>query len=241
MVTYGSPMDLAGRMALLDGVLADPPQVHSGSSEGVWQTDRRCYEFMAQTLPEKASTLETGLGVSTVLFARWGCRHTCVVGSGGQVERLTAYCSDRSIDLSGVTFEVGYSQDVLPGLALDGLDLVLIDGGHGYPTPIIDWFYGCRTLPVGGVVVVDDMHLPAVAYYLARYLDLDPAWEPLAREPKWGAYRRVSETPLGGEWVTQAAFLGGPRTPIANRAKIAAAGALKRTKLGRGLLQRRHR
>ncbi len=226
-------------MSVIEEVLADPPKVHSGSPQGVWSTDRRCYELMARSLSEDAVTLETGLGVSTALFARWGCRHTCVVGSEDEVSRLLEYSAGRSIDLSTVTFKVGYSQDVLPGLVLDELDLVLIDGGHGYPTPIIDWFYGCRTLKVGGIVIVDDLQLPAVSDYLGRYLDLDPSWTPLASEPKWGAYRRSAAARLGGEWTTQSAFLGGESVSAVNSVKIAAVRVLRKTKLGRDLLRSR--
>lgn len=232
-------VDAAARLSVLDRVMADPPNVHPGSNVGVWLTDRRCYELMARTLPESAATLETGLGLSTVLLASWGCRHTCVVGDQAEVDGLTAYCADRSIDLTAVSFEVGRSEDVLPGLDLGAVDLVLIDGGHGFPTPVIDWFYGCRTLNVGGVVVVDDMQLPSVADYLGRYLELDPSWLSVAREPKWAAFRRTSAAALGGEWTTQSEFLGGPRVSLANRAKIAGAKVLERTKLGRDLLRAR--
>lgn len=232
-------VDLGARISALDGVMADPPQVHPGASGGVWLTDRRCYELMARTLPEEAVTLETGLGVSTVLFGLWGCRHTCVVADVEEVERLRAYCSDRSIDMTPVTFEMGHSEDVLPGLALGAVDLVLIDGGHGFPTPIIDWFYGCRTLNVGGVVIVDDMQLPTVSDYLGRYLELDPSWVSVAREPKWAAFRRSSAAPLGGEWTTQSAFVGGQRVSLVNRAKMAGARVLQKTKIGRDLLRAR--
>lgn len=231
-------MDLPARLSALDEVIADPPQVHPGSAHGSWLTDRRCYQFMARTLADGAATLETGLGVSTVLFARWGCRHRCVVGSENEVERLTAYASERSIDMGAVTFEMGHSEDVLPGLALGELDLVLIDGGHGFPTPVIDWFYGCRTLKVGGVAIVDDLQLPAVSDYLARYLQLDPSWDDVAREPKWAAFRRLSPAELGGEWITQS-FLGGESISLTNRTKIAAARALRKTRIGRDLLRAR--
>lgn len=232
-------VDVEARLSALDRVIADPPQVHPGSRVGAWLTDRRCYELMATTLPDGASTLETGLGVSTVLFAAWRCRHTCVVADEEEVERLSAYCSDRSIDITSVAFEMGRSADVLPGLALEAVDLVLIDGGHGFPTPVIDWFYGCRTLKVGGVVIVDDMQLPSVSDCLGRYLDLDPSWDLVAREQKWAAFRRASAEPLGGEWTTQSAFFGGPRVSLTNRAKIAGARALQKTRIGRELLRSR--
>ncbi len=233
-------MDLGTRLAALDEVMVDPPQVHPGSGRGAWLTDRECYEFMARGLPDHAVTLETGLGVSTVLFARWGCEHTCVVSSEAEVQELTSYCADRSVDTSNVRLEIGLSQDVLPALDVTEIDLVLIDGGHGFPTPIIDWFYGCRHLRVGGLVVVDDMQLPAVSDFLGRYLELDPSWEMVGREPKWAAFKRISAAALGGEWATQSAFLGGPRVSLQNRMKITVARCLKKTKVGEHLLRLRN-
>lgn len=226
------------RLPVLDRILADPPRVHLSSDSGVWQTDRDCYEFMARTLPRGAATLETGLGVSTLLFALWGCKHTCVVGSQGEVERFRAYCAARSISLDGITIEVGFSQDVLPMLSLDELDLVLIDGGHGFPTPVIDWFYGCRTLKVGGTVIVDDMQIPAVSDFLGRYLQQDPAWVGVEDHPKWAAFQRTSSEALGGEWTTQR-FLGAPRQSAVTRVKVSAARALSTNRWGAALVQRR--
>jgi predicted O-methyltransferase YrrM len=146
---------------------------------------------MARTLPGEATTLETGLGVSTGLFARCGCRHTCVVGDQVHVYRLREHCAQRDINLATVSFEVGRSEKVLSHLNLPDLDLVLIDGGHGFPTPVLDRFYGCETLKVGGMVVVDDTHLPSVADFLGRYLALDPAWRAMDAAPKCGAFERT--------------------------------------------------
>ena len=60
------------------------------------------------------------------------------------------------------------------------LDFVLIDGGHGFPTPMLDWFYGAGRLRRGGVAVFDDVQLPAVAMLVGTWpaafagTDLDP-------------------------------------------------------------------
>lgn len=105
-------------------------------------------------------------------------------------------------------------------LDIEPLDLFLIDGGHGFPHPTIDWYYGAGHLKDGGIVIVDDVQLPAVADYLIRFLDLDDRWDHVAGDHKWRAYRKRGDFSLGEEWTDQA-FLGGARRSPMNRLKIA--------------------
>jgi predicted O-methyltransferase YrrM len=171
----------------------------------VWSTERACYELIASRCPPGARTLETGLGVSTALFLSLGARHTCVVPSDDEVEALRRYCEDRDISTHGLRVELGRSEDVLPRLETEPLDVVLIDGAHGFPTPMIDWFYGASRLRRGGVVVVDDLQLPAVGI-MADFLDADPRWQPVGRTDKWAAFERLSEGPLAEDWYVQPFF-----------------------------------
>jgi predicted O-methyltransferase YrrM len=192
------------RQADIETVLADLPQVHWGAPKGVWQTDRSCYEFIAGVLPaEGARTLETGCGVSTVLFALWAQEHVSIVPWPREAEACREYFQERGIP-DRVSFEVGPSDDVLPRLNLPPLDLVLIDGGHAFPLPIVDWYYAASRLKEGGVVVLDDLQLPQVRLGLLEFLDADPRWERVAAVEKWAAYRRLSEGPLREEWRDQA-------------------------------------
>jgi len=101
-------------------------------------------------------TLETRLGISTALFAALGADHRCVVSVRQQAGRLLAYCAREGIQTDQLRIEVGFSDEVLPTLDLEPLDLVFIDGGHGFPTPILDWHYGARTLRVGGLLILDE-------------------------------------------------------------------------------------
>lgn len=193
------------RSTQVEAVLADPPPVHAregGPSTGVWATDADCYRFLSQHCDDKARTLETGLGVSTVLFARWSTDHTCVVHSQQEVDRCLDYCRSRGISTDRVSFEVGFSDEVLSALAPGELDLVLIDGGHGFPMPMIDWYYAGSRLRSGGVLVLDDLGLPAVSQ-LSAFLDKDPQWRPMDRTKKWVAYQREGSGTLRRDWVEQ--------------------------------------
>jgi hypothetical protein len=187
-------------------LLADPPSIHEmgagGRTLGVWATDRSCYEFIATHCSPGARTLETGLGISTILFAASGAHHVCVAPADYEIAHLRTYCEDRNISLDRVTFKVGFSQDVLPGLVTEPLDLVLIDGCHGFPAPILDWYYSCRLLGRHGIVVLDDVPLPAVQL-VDEILQLDPRWTALERGANWASYRRTGEVRSSEDWHEQ--------------------------------------
>ena len=56
------------------------------------------------------------------------------------------------------------------------LDFALIDGGHGSPTPFLDFFYATHMLKQGGYIMVDDVQLHSVKE-LARLLAQQPGFE----------------------------------------------------------------
>jgi predicted O-methyltransferase YrrM len=201
---------LSDRLAAIDVVFADPPQVHFtdatyglAPAAGVWHAHRTCYEFLASLCDPGARTLETGLGVSTALFTMWGCRHTSVVHHQNEADALMDYLRARSIDVSTLTLHVGESSDVLPALAMDPLDVAFVDGGHGFPTAILDWFYAGSRLRAGGALVLDDLDLPSVTLGLLDFLAVDDRWTELHRIENWGAWRRETSGSLGESWTRQ--------------------------------------
>jgi hypothetical protein len=212
------PTTFTARSADLEWIERNPPAVHGAAPGGVWKTAPEAYRFLAEHVPADAVTLETGLGVSTVLFGMWSAQHTCVVASADEVAAVTSFATANEIAFDHVSFEVGTSDVVLPALDLAPIDVFLIDGGHGFPHPAIDWYYGARTLKDGGIVVIDDVQLPAVHDHLVTVLDADPRWEHVGGDWRWRAYRKLGDFPLGEEWTNQP-FLGEPRFPMNLRAK----------------------
>jgi len=196
------------RLAAVDRVLNDLPSIHPKAPGEVWSTSTDCYRFVAEHCPPGARTLETGLGVSTVLFALWGAEHRCIVPEPRQVARCIEYCRTHEIALDRVRFEVGFSWELLPTLEIGDLDLYLIDGGHAFPDPVIDWFYGAKWLRSGGLLIIDDLQMPAVVQ-LSWFLDNDPRWTNLARTEKWAAYRREGQWRMG-EPATRQPFFTSP-------------------------------
>ncbi|HEX4490321.1 MAG TPA: class I SAM-dependent methyltransferase [Acidimicrobiia bacterium] len=194
--------------ALVDRFLADPPAVHAMAAGpdpeiGLWGTDRECYALIAETVRPGMHTLETGSGLSTVIFAATGADHTCVTPSADEAARILAYCERQDVSTDALRFELGASDEVLPRLAGGPpLDVVFVDGNHGYPTPMIDWFYAASRLVPGGLLILDDIPLPAVAH-LCAFIERDPRFSVHRRTAKWIAYRTVAGGSLRQDWFEQ--------------------------------------
>jgi len=171
-------------------------------TSSTYSTDFECYEFIAEHVGPGSQTMETGLGFSTLCLANAGCHHTAMFLDPAEEAPLRAWADEHGIDLTGVRFVVGPSDVSLRGLPDDPVDLFFIDGGHGYPVPQLDWFYGASRLPEGGVLVLDDLQLWGPRQ-LDQFLGLDPRWERLASAFKWSGFRRLGSGPVAEEFDTQ--------------------------------------
>ena len=123
-------------------------------------------------------TFETGLGYA--ISTLWICEGLVSNGLGGRHVAMdpfqlesgarTSYAGIglQTLDEAGVRSLVEFheqeSQIVLPRLLEEGrvFDLAFIDGNHRFEAVFLDLVYAGRLLREGGVVVVDDMQLPAV-------------------------------------------------------------------------------
>lgn len=186
-----------------------PPMVHALDGEHiadtrltVYSTARRCYELIAEFCTPDSVTLETGCGLSTALLGLIGSSHTSVVAYASEAERLLKHMQEQSIPTDSVTFAHGWSDEVLPRMEPTPLDLVFIDGGHGFPTPILDWYYAGGRLRVGGLLILDDVSLPAVAL-LVDVLKQDPRWRTVEGDGKWLALERLAGGSLREDWFRQ--------------------------------------
>jgi predicted O-methyltransferase YrrM len=82
-------------------------------------------------------TLETGCGYSTIIFALKGARHTVISPVIEEHQHIREWCKANQIDLWTLEFKLAQSEDVLPALDRELLDLVLIDGWHAFPAPFL--------------------------------------------------------------------------------------------------------
>ena len=164
-------------MTTLKQILEERPKFHTGETElplarkfRIEETQlspelakklidgqKACYGFsddvllyLSTVVAKGYRTLETGAGISTLVFALNGAEHVCITPNQSEITAIRHYAEEKQIDLSGVTFVVECSEQFLPIHNYSGLDLVLIDGKHAFPWPILDWFYTADALKQGG-------------------------------------------------------------------------------------------
>jgi precorrin-6B methylase 2 len=152
---------------------AQPPLLH-GEAE-FWGLEWNALSWLEETVQAGMATLETGAGASTIVFAASGAAHQVVTADAEEETRIRAECERLGISSDEVSFAIGLSHEVLPKLEPRALDLALIDGAHGFPYPVLDWWYVAPQLKVGGLVVLDDSYMAPVGLLL-DWLDSSPAW-----------------------------------------------------------------
>ncbi|MDT4898869.1 MAG: hypothetical protein QOH25_3946 [Acidobacteriota bacterium] len=183
----------------LTELIADRPVFHS-IAPGIFMemgVNDQVLEFINEHIDETSTTLETGSGLSTVLFAIKASHHTAITPEHGEIDRIKEYCREHDVSMGRVTFKVATSEYTLPSLESPPFDLVLIDGRHGFPAPFIDWFYTAGKLKIGGFLIVDDIPLWTCGV-LRDFLMQEPEWRLVADfSPRSVVFMKMGE---GSEW-----------------------------------------
>jgi hypothetical protein len=220
--------------SLTSELRAAPPLLHGGGQ--CWGLAWHALEWLERQLRPGTATLETGCGLSTIVFAAAGTDHETIAVDEGEFERVRSECAARGIDHSRVRFHLAPSHEALPLAPPTPLDVALIDGAHGFPYPILDWWYIAPRVNVGGCILVDDAFLPPVAV-LVDHLRASSAWEP---DGVFGdrtiVLRKRSDELPSFEWTrerigTRTSFRHVPRR---RRAFASAVHRAAGTRLGRG-------
>jgi hypothetical protein len=185
-------------------LLRDPPSLHQDGGRVVsWRLADDVLDFLDHIVTSDSRTLETGEGVSTILFALKGASHVCVTPNEYSVQRIQDFCATHGISTDRMEFTMTPSDIALPQLEGLELDLVLIDGGHGFPIPFLDWHYTAQLLKVGGYLIVDDTQL-WTGQVLKDFLLTEPEWEiHMDLRPRSVIFRKISEGGTGKEWPSQ--------------------------------------
>jgi hypothetical protein len=171
-----------------------PLQAHSSGYLGLaWAA----LAWLEDNVRPGMRTLETGSGASTVMFAAKGATHVAISPSAEEHERIARYCEQEGIPLDRVRFIAESSHTALAETwEPEPLDIVLIDGAHSFPFPIVDW------------------------NLLARFLRVSPSWElETVLGHRTPCFRKLNEQYLTFEWDDYE--LGRPRfdyLPPARRA-----------------------
>lgn len=178
-----------GASAVAQRVIADRPAFHVADRDTAyaakgdpvrWNAQAETLELIAGHVRSHHATLEVGTGASTVIFAATGADHIAISPFSDEHARIATYCDAIGVSAANVTFVADSSDRVLPGMSFDDrLDVIFLDGTHAFPYAIVEWHYLRRHLAVGGLLLIDDVPIPAVGV-LHRFLEAEAGWERVA-------------------------------------------------------------
>lgn len=191
--------------ARVERLLAERPAFHSwpDGAPADWSVAGDVLRHLVGLVQPGMKTLETGAGQTTVAFALAGADHVCITPEPAQATRIRDYLGTLGVR-SSVRFIHRSSDEALPaGEKIPArLDVVLIDGAHRFPFPILDWYYTQSRVPVGGHMVVDDYNMPSVRI-LYDFLVGEDEWELAKAFEVTAFFRRVKETVAVWDWADQ--------------------------------------
>lgn len=193
-------------MATLETLLTNPPKVHEWEPGEITASGLpvETFRFMDGFLNSEHRTLETGMGISTALFLMKGCDHVCINPEPEEYNRLIEYCKANGISDDKFTFVPNRSDLAMFDDKLDGeFDLLLIDGGHGFPIPMLDYHYYAAKVKKGGLLMIDDTHLWSVKI-LIDFIEGNGDWKRVEDLPvKTAVFERLNSETLTKEWCFQ--------------------------------------
>ena len=199
-------MSTTGETTAIEQLLADRPSFHAwpDGTAANWSVAGAVLRFLADLVKPGMNTLETGAGQTTVAFVACGANHISITPDAGQADKIKAYLEPLDIETGSVKFIHRSSDEALPaGEDIpDRLDVVLIDGAHRFPFPILDWYYTQARVPVGGIMIVDDYKMPSVRI-LYDFLYGEEEWELIKTFEVTAFFRRVKETVNEWDWADQ--------------------------------------
>jgi hypothetical protein len=189
--------------SIVDRLMAEGPVFHAGGTR-VWNALPDTLRLLATHVNPGDRTIETGAGASTVIFTAAGAEHTAISPAADEHERIRAYCGSIGLDTSQLSFMADTSDIALPALALDRpVDVAFIDGKHSFPHPTIDFHYVEQKLAVGGVLVLDDVPMPAVKVVYG-FMQGSPDWELIeVADHRAAAFRKLATADPDDNWHLQ--------------------------------------
>jgi hypothetical protein len=150
-------------------------------------------------------SVETGAGASTLLFSHLSEDHTVFAMDAG-TGSVRAIETSPLLRREVVTFVEGPTQATLPLHTFTHLlQLVLIDGPHGYPFPDLEYYYLYPHLDRDALLIVDDIHIPTITN-MFEFISADEMFA-LQEVVETTAFFRRTDAPtfstIGDGWWTQ--------------------------------------
>ena len=160
-------------------------------------------EFLFRRVSGGWHTLETGSGLSTLIFLERGAWHVAITPNAEESVQIKRWAVEHQVDASRLTFVPLASENHLPNAHYENLDCVLIDGKHAFPWPILDWFFTARMLRRGGLMILDDIDLWPVRL-LADFLASEkPRWECVQKFDRSICFEKRTESVDDVAWHMQ--------------------------------------
>jgi hypothetical protein len=150
-------------------------------------------------------TAETGSGKTTLFFSHLSEDHLVFAlqasDSMSQVECSPLFRSQTTRIIAGPT------QQTLPSYAFrDKLQIVFLDGPHGYPFPDLEYYFLYPWIEQGGLLAIDDIKIPSIRR-MYEIIKLDDMFDFLEIvDDNMALFRRTSvpvRDPLADNWWLQ--------------------------------------
>jgi len=205
---------LHSRQDAIKTVLSEKPSLHDDPVRGVGHRrflslSDRALSYLASLITDHSITLETGNGLTTLLFAILSQRHFSISPDKVVFERIREYLHNHrwSVPADDLILICAGSETVVPRESFPLLDIVLIDGNHGFPLPFIDWFYTSKLLRTGGILIVDDCQL-WTGHTLKEFLMREAEWKQVFEDQqKTFGFQKIAPTSVTKDWYQQPAMM----------------------------------
>jgi hypothetical protein len=157
-----------------------------------------------------AVSAETGCGKSTILFSNYSRNHFVFALDDthlGNSSSVNFYREHALTKMENVHEVFGPTQRTVPAFEFGAkLDLVLIDGPHGYPFPELEYLAFYPHLHEGALLIVDDVCIPTISR-LADFIAEDKMFDLVAVfYDNTAVFRRTNAptfNPVGDGWWAQ--------------------------------------
>lgn len=158
--------------AILKKIYDERPKFHYWNN--VWQDGglsnqmlQACAKYGLYANNDGPIVIETGAGLSTLVFLAIGSKKVYSIAPDASLkDKIFDWCNKNDLPTEYLNFTVDYSEIALPEIVLQRnafADMILIDGGHGWPTVFVDFCYGNYALKKGGIIGIDDNQLHSIS------------------------------------------------------------------------------
>lgn len=184
----------------VDAIIAD--LFAKGDRSTQWSVvSREEGEFLRKlaSAPDVNKTIEIGFGngfstlyICSAIASKPNCSHTAIDPGQTTFFQGKGLANIRRAGFDFVRFIDAPSEIALPSLMQESatFDLALIDGWHTADQTMLDFYYLDRLVRTGGIVVIDDLTMPAVSK-IAHYIAKIPNYKLVSTNGRRGMRRRL--------------------------------------------------